>query len=208
MPLAKDKNLDEKLVSLIDLCSHIVRGLIWQVAKEESLSPIQIHILIYLAGHGESERMASNLALHYGLTLATISDAVSALCHKRLVVRHASKTDGRAYILKLTKKGIHAAERVSGWANELRKGLSLHDTPEKETALMVLMDAMRYLKESGAIQNAKICLTCTNFVRDARIVKTKPHYCNLTGIPLAISDLNIDCKTYAAIEAANIWRGL
>lgn len=208
MPRIKNKNLDDKLVSLIELTWHIVRNLIWQVAKEESLSPIQLSILAHLAECGDRKRTAENLAGHFSLTPATISDAISSLVEKRLVVKTPSKTDGRAHILGLTKKGLTAAERVSGWTDGLKEGLSIHNTREKETALLILMDAIRHLKENGAIRDAKICLTCANFVRNADILKTKPHYCSLTDTPLAISDLNIDCKTYAALDAANIWRGL
>jgi hypothetical protein len=47
-PKEQEKNIDAKIIAGLERISRVFKLLLWDVAKEENLSPIQIQFLIYL----------------------------------------------------------------------------------------------------------------------------------------------------------------
>ncbi|HID10284.1 MAG TPA: MarR family transcriptional regulator, partial [Candidatus Latescibacteria bacterium] len=57
----------------------------------------------------------SGLSKEFGLTQATVSDAVRSLVEKGLVSRSPCWEDGRVQVLGLTSSGRELTKRISDW---------------------------------------------------------------------------------------------
>jgi DNA-binding MarR family transcriptional regulator len=187
-------NLDEKIVFAIERISRILRILLWDVAKEEKLSPIQIQFLIFISHQPEEYRRISELAREYGLTQATVSDAVKSLETKGLIHRKVWKQDGRISSLHLTSAGRALVKKVSGWYDVLETHIRKFPLETKESLIVFFLELIKSLQTAGVISVARICLTFENFQRDMHANQQKTYRCELTGTPLSNVDLKVDCE--------------
>lgn len=188
--------LDEKIVSALERLSHVLRTLLWEEAVESRLSPIQIQTLIYLNSHAEDLCRVGQLAQEFGLTPATMSDAVSSLEAKGLLTREPHPDDRRAQTLCLSAEGQRHAKKLSRWSDALTEQLERFVPEEKEQALKFLLKLIEALYRAGIISVARICLTCRFFRPNAHKDLRAPHHCALMDKPLAESDLRVDCPEY------------
>jgi DNA-binding MarR family transcriptional regulator len=104
-------------VASLERLSQVLGVLLRKEALERGLSPIQALFLVHLLFHGPELRRAGRLAEEFGLTAATVSDAVGSLQKKGLVDRDPWAGDGRVAILRLTSAGEEAARGIATWAN-------------------------------------------------------------------------------------------
>ncbi|MFN4219179.1 MAG: MarR family winged helix-turn-helix transcriptional regulator [Candidatus Bipolaricaulia bacterium] len=192
-------DLDAKIVSALERLSHVLRTLLWEEAVESRLSPIQIQSLIYLRSHDERLCRVNQLAEEFGLTPATVSDAVSSLEDKGLLTREPHPDDRRAQILRLTPKGRRSAEKLSRWSDALTEQLERFAPEEKEQALKFLLKLIEALYRAGIITVARICLTCRFFRPNAHKNAHAPHHCALMDKPLAESELRVDCPEHELV---------
>lgn len=192
----KEAKIEEKITFALEKLTQVNRILLWKVAKEEKLSPIQIQFLVYLNNHPEEFCKVSNLAEEFDLTEATVSEAIKSLKIKGFIAKRKKQKDGRVFILKLTLSGKMVAQRVSGWPAMLKKHLSSFPPQLKETVMMFLMELIKSLQVAGIISVARMCVTCVNFQRNAHPGSEKLHHCRLTNAPLADSELNMDCAAH------------
>ncbi|MGQ9629030.1 MAG: MarR family winged helix-turn-helix transcriptional regulator [bacterium] len=194
---SRSRDVEGKIVAALERLSWALRVLLWDVAKEEGLSPIQIRFLLYLMGHSRELCRVSQLAREFGLTQPTVSDAVKSLVGKGLVCRGPWEGDGRVYTLELTPSGRSLAERISGWQSAVREQIERFPPDMKETAMIFLMELIKSLREVGIIEVARMCISCDHFLRDAHPGGERPHHCALTDTPLAVSELNVDCAMHS-----------
>jgi len=75
----QNTNLDYKIVAGLEQLSQVFRILLWEKAKEHSLSPIQIQLLIFIRHHSADKTTISYLAQELNFTKPTISDAIKVL---------------------------------------------------------------------------------------------------------------------------------
>ncbi len=190
--------LDEKLVAALERLSHVMRTLLWEEAVQSRLSPIQIQTLIYLSSHPEELCRVGQLAHEFGLTPATISDAVDALAEKGLLVRRPWPEDGRVLTLCLTTEGQRQAQRLSRWTEALQEQIAPFPLAEKERALRFFLELIERLYRAGIITVARVCLTCRFFRANAHPNSQTPHHCALMDKPLAESKLRVDCPEHEA----------
>lgn len=192
--------IDEKIVSALERLSHVLRTLLWEEAVESRLSPIQIQALIYLSSHDEKLCRVNQLAEEFGLTPATMSDAISSLEDKGLLTREPWPQDRRVQTLRLTAKGRRSAEKLSRWSDTLTEQLEHFSPEEKEQALKFLLKLIEALYRAGIISVARICLTCRFFRPNVRKDSRAPHHCALMDKPLAESDLRVDCPEHETVS--------
>lgn len=198
----KSKNLDEKIVSALERLSLASKILLWDAAKKEGLaekglSPIQIQFLLFLPNHMEGQCRVSQLAREFGLTQATVSNAVKSLVSKELVFRKPSRSNGRAHTLHLTPSGKRLAKRMATWPDAIRLQLKEFSEETRTTVMAFLMELIVSLQRSGIIEVARMCISCGNFRENAHPGSKRPHHCSLTDTPLGVIDLNFDCPEYA-----------
>jgi len=185
--------MENKIIAALERLSQAQQILLWDIAKEERLSPIQIRFMLYLKSHGKEQRRVSILAKEFGLTQATVSDAIKVLAEKGLISKKEYLKDKRVSTLDLTSKGKRITEKLSGWQDMIEEQIK-HFSPEtKETVMIFLMELIVSLKKAGVINFARMCIACNNFQKDAYPGSEKPHYCRLTNRAIASSELNIDC---------------
>jgi DNA-binding MarR family transcriptional regulator len=165
-------------------------------AQERSLSPIQARFLVHLLHHGDELGRVGRLAEEFGLSRATVSDAVGTLETKGLVRREPWPRDGRVATLRLTPEGEEVAVGLSGWADVVEEQLESFAPREKEVVMRLLMRLISALQGAGVITVARMCVSCRFFRPDARPRSVSPNYCALLDLPLSGADLRTDCPEH------------
>lgn len=178
-----------------------MRLLLWDAVKERGLSPLQAQLLIYIRDHREDLCRTSQIAREFGLTPATVSDALSALEAKGLVRRATWVGDARVSTLHLTDAGSAMATDVDGWVTSLLESLGDLPLEQREGALLFLMRLIEGLQRRGIVTVARMCVTCRYFRPDAHPAEPAPHHCALLNKPLPVSGLRVDCPEYEPMTA-------
>lgn len=204
MPGAFDLNeqqsdVDSKLTAGLERLSQALRVMLWDEAKREGLSPIQVQILVHLRYHTAEERRVGALAKRFDLTKPTISDAVKTLEAKGLVRRTIDPQDARASILKLTGAGATMTQEVERWAERAKTALAYLDSDAKQETLLLVMSLIEKLQDAGVITVARMCKTC-RFLETNADTDT-PFYCGLLEQPLRQPDLRVDCPEHEVSPA-------
>lgn len=189
-------DVDSKLTAGFERLSQALRVMLWDEAKREGLSPIQVQTLVQLKYHGVEERRVSALAARFDLTKPTVSDAVKALEAKGLVKRTVDSQDARAFILELTEAGAEVTHKVERWAERTRAALANLDSEAKQDTLLLVMSLIETLQGMGVITVARMCKTCRFLRVDSQ--GDTPYYCALLEQPLHRGSLRVDCPEHKA----------
>jgi DNA-binding MarR family transcriptional regulator len=200
-PSAHHGDVDSKVVAALERLGEVFRLLLREKAQEHGLSPIQARFLVYLLHHGVELRRVSQLAREFGLTQATVSDAVDSLEAKGFIGREPWPADRRVVTLRLTPGGELLAAELSAWADPIREHLRNSSPGESEVVMRFLMQLIGSLQRSGVITVARMCVTCRFFQPDIHPDADSPHHCGLLDVPLAGSDLRIDCPEHEPIRS-------
>ncbi len=192
----QNNNVDSRIVAALERVSQAFRVLLWNEGKENSLSPIQVQVLIFLLHHSADKRKVSYLADEFNMTKATISETIKSLDEKKLVIKEYSEKDTRSYTLHLTSKGKALAIGASHFAGELQTPIHKLTATDKESLLLNLLDIIRHLNQQGIITIQRMCFTCVHHQVSAN---GKNHFCKLLNQKLAATDLRIDCPEHSAI---------
>lgn len=192
----RQKDIDSRIVAALERVSQTLRILLWEVAKEHGLSPIQIQFLIFLNSHQKERCRVSNLAREFDLTQATVSDAIKVLTRKGLTAKKPSQLDGRASTLELTSSGKRLAVKLKGWQTAITEQMTQFSPQVKETVIIFLMEHIALLQRAGIISIARMCISCSFFQRDAHPGSRKPHHCRLTDRLIANFELKFDCHRH------------
>ncbi|MBN8870996.1 MAG: winged helix-turn-helix transcriptional regulator [Solirubrobacterales bacterium] len=187
-----ENDLDRRIADALERVGQALRVQLWDAAKEQSLTPTQLQVLLRLATDPPRLRRVGALAEQLDVTHPTISDAVGALRRKGLVDR---ETESRRSPLILTIEGREVAGALAGWQDRTIDQLSELPSEDKEVTLRTLLSLIAGLQREGAITVARMCSTCRFFERDAHPGET-PHHCGLLDIPLADADLRVDCPEH------------
>ena len=195
-PSLQHGDADAKIVASLERLSQVFRLLLRREAQEHGLSPIQVQFLVHLLFHDAGLRRVSQLARRFDLTRATVSDAVGSLEEKGLVRRERWPEDGRVVTLQLTPAGEELAGELSTWAGVVKEHLDSSSEEEKKVVLRFLMDLIASLQRTGVITVARMCVACRFFRPNAHPEEESPHHCALLDVPLARSDLRMDCPEH------------
>jgi DNA-binding MarR family transcriptional regulator len=195
-PSSQHGDVDKKVVAALERLSQAFRVLLQEEAQRQRLSLIQARFLVHLLHHGDELGRVGRLAEEFGLSRATVSDAVGTLEAKCLVRREPWPRDGRVATLRLTPEGEEVAAGISGWANVVEEQLESFAPEEKELVVRFLMRLISALQGAGVITVARMCMSCRFFRPDAHPRSASPHYCALLDVPLSGADLRIDCPEH------------
>ena len=195
--MSNQYNIDINIASCLEKLTQVQRVLLWDIAKKENLSPIQIQFLIFLNKHSDDLRKVSVLAEEFDLTKATVSEAVSNLVDKGLLIKVRMKEDKRSYILDFTRDGIKLVKKIMSWQDVLVSHLGKIPIKEKENVNLVLIELIRSLFNDGVITIARMCLTCENI---RKCSSGKSYRCSLTGRSFTDNEINIGCDFYKSIR--------
>ncbi|CAN5587384.1 hypothetical protein BH11BAC2_BH11BAC2_05610 [soil metagenome] len=185
------KNLDGRLITALEKIGEIFRVMLWDVAKETGLSPIQIQILIFLRNHHEPLRRVAHLAREFNLTKATISDAVRVLEEKHLIIKLPDPNDARSQILKLTITGVNISKELNHFSDPLQSVLGKMEESTKADLYSTTIKLLNQLAQDKVINSQRMCFTCTFFDNHG-----VGGYCNYLNKDLTHGEVKVDCPVY------------
>lgn len=199
-PASQHGDVDSKIVAALERLSEAIRTLLWTENRETHLSPIQMQFLIHCFFQPRERRTVSQLAEYFHLTPATVSDAVRVLETKGLLKREPDPDDRRIAYLNLTPAGIALADRVSFWAEPIRRALEGIENSKKLATMETLMEMIARLYEMRVISIAQMCIICANFHENPSPTENAPYYCALRGQPMEVNHLRLDCPAYRSLR--------
>lgn len=197
------ENINRKIAFGFERIAQVLKTLIWGESKQSGLSPIQIQFMIALLYGSQKDWTLGGLASYFQLTPATVSDALTALEEKDLIIRRQSTEDKRVSHIVLTAAGRRQAQKLASWMNAVQEAVGELETADKAVVLKSLINIIAALQERGLISVVHMCMTCKYFRPNAHVGKSKPHHCAYIDMPLGESDLRLDCPDYAEKEAMN-----
>lgn len=186
-----DDGLNAHLARLLERIGEVSRALRWQQGTSAGLSPLQIRILGFVAGHPGEPVGVARLAQELQVTRPTVSDSVALLVERGLLLRKPDPHDGRSHALRPTAAGKRCLPK-GGPFTETLATLPLH---ERETLLLALMRLLEALLGSADVQVQRMCWTCAHYRGD----RTGKHHCTLLGTDLAVAELRTDCPEHEAV---------
>lgn len=187
----QNANLNYKIVAGLERMSQVFRILLWEKAKEYSLSPIQIQLLIFIRHHTSDKTTISYLAQEFNFTKPTISDAIKVLEEKKLIKKIAFANDSRSYTIQLTSPGNKLVSETENFANPLTEIISLASTTDKKILWQNICNLIIQLNKLEVISVQRTCYNCSHFT-----TKNKTGFCNLLAQKLLIEDIRIDCEEF------------
>lgn len=192
----QNRNIDGRIVAVLERISQAFRVLLWQESKDFSLSPIQIQVLIFLLHHSIDKCKVSYLADEFNMTKATISETVKIL-EQKLIQKVYEEFDNRSYSIQLTKSGQTIATETALFSKEFHKPIAKLDEEEKENMLLSLLNIITHLNKTGVITIQRMCLTCTHHELTEN---GENHFCKLLNRKLLTNELRIDCPEHVLKE--------
>ncbi|WP_462253415.1 MarR family winged helix-turn-helix transcriptional regulator [Ferruginibacter sp.] len=184
-------NLDNKIVAGLERLSQVFRILLWEKAKEHSLSPIQIQLLIFIRHHSADKTTISYLAQEFNFTKPTISDAIKILEQKKLIQKITDQTDTRSYTINLTTTGKKIVLETENFANPLTEIISAANDTAKIVLWENISNLIVTLNKLEIISVQRTCFNCKHYS-----IKNKTHFCNLLDLKLLTKDIRIDCGEF------------
>ena len=191
----QNSDLSRKIVAGMERLSQVFRILLWEKAKEQRLSPIQIQLLIFIRHHSSEKATISYLAQEFNFTKPTISDAIKILEEKKLVKKITQDTDTRSYTIKLTEAGTKIVLETENFAQPLTGIVSLAAASDKKILWENISNLIVQLNKLEVISVQRTCSNCKNFT-----IKNKGQFCNLLNQKLLTQDIRIDCAEFEMAE--------
>lgn len=189
-------DFDKVIMVALDRFSQASRSVLWDYAKQEKLSPIQIQFLVFLAGHPDERSYVTEIAREFNLTPATVSDAIRVLEKKGLLSKAVSPDDGRKFWLKLTGAGKELTHNLTNWNQVLMNHFSRFSPETKEAVMVFLLELLESLRADRVLPEVKTCFSCKFFQKDVHSGQKEKHHCLLRDVSLDNLDLQIDCPNY------------
>jgi DNA-binding MarR family transcriptional regulator len=187
----QNANLDNKIVAGLERLSQVFRILLWNKAKEHSLSPIQIQLLIFIQYHSSDKTTISYLAQEFNFTKPTISDAIKVLEQKKLIKKFTDSNDTRSYTIQLTASGKKIVTETENFANPLTSIIARSSEAEKEILWQNISNLIIQLNRLELISVQRTCFNCNHYS-----TKNKTPFCNLLDQKLDSQDIRIDCEEF------------
>jgi DNA-binding MarR family transcriptional regulator len=184
---------DWKIVESMERISRIFKILLWDMAKRIGLSPLQTQILLYVQANPEGMGGVSRVAAEFGLTQATISDAVNTLIEKGFLERRPGAEDRRLKLLRPTLRGRRLAERASVWMNTFHDKILTFAWDEQEDTLAFLLRLIRKFQENGVHAEMHLCCGCRNFRMGAAQGRETDYTCGLTETTVPLNEAKFNC---------------
>ncbi len=189
----QNNHTDNKIVAGLERLSQVFRTLLWEQAKEQALSPIQIQLLIFMHYHSAEKNNVSYLAQEFGVTKPTISDAIKILEQKTLISKIPDRSDSRRYSIRLTADGRRVVRETEHYTTPFSEWLAQTGCTEKEMLWESISALIRTLNQTGIISMQRTCYNCRYYTH-----KGNTHFCNLLNEKLLAKDIRIDCPEHEA----------
>jgi DNA-binding MarR family transcriptional regulator len=185
-------SIDNKIVAGLERLSQVFRILLWEKAKEHSLSPIQIQLLIFIQHHSAEKTTVSYLAQEFNFTKPTISDAIKVLDQKNLIKKIIDSNDTRSYTIQLTASGKKIVLETENFANPISEIITKSNEADKLVLWENISNLISLLNRQEIISVQRTCFNCSHYT-----FKNKSPFCSLLNQKLLKKDIRIDCEEFA-----------
>lgn len=190
------ENINNSIISGLEKIMQVFRVLLWETAKRDNISPLQIQFMEFINRSVYQLCTVSNISKEFDLKKSTVSESVKNLEDKGFLCKTKNPEDGRVYYLSLTNKGRNIIDSLSGFFSAINMELDQIDIQERLIVSKFLMELIGLFHKKGLIQTAKVCINCANFQKDRNIGSLKPHYCSYARINIGDEDIHYNCKYY------------
>lgn len=187
--------IEARISAALERLSRAQQVLVREAAGRHGLSPIQAQTLLHLRRHRPALARVGRLAQEFGVTKATVSDAVSSLVAKGLVRREAA-ADRRVATLVLTPAGFDLASQLASWSAPVTAAVHALPAGSQGPLLSSLIALIEALQRAGVVTVARMCSTCRFFERDRYDDPSAPHHCALLKKPLGPASVRVDCPEH------------
>jgi len=188
-------SLDAKITAGFERLSQVFRVLLWENAKNNDLSPIQIQLLIFIKYHSANKATVSYLAKEFNLTKATISDSIRVLEQRKYIIKVPHSQDSRSSTISLTLEGIQAVHLTENFINPVYDIIA--STPENDKIILWrnITSLIQQLNHLQLISAQNSCSMCGYFQQENDI-----NYCRLLQIRLKTDDIRLDCADHKPVR--------
>jgi DNA-binding MarR family transcriptional regulator len=190
----QNNNLNNKIVAGLERLSQVFRILLWEKAKEHSLSPIQIQLLIFIQHHSTDKTTISYLAQEFNFTKPTISDAIKILAEKKLIKKIADSNDTRSYTIALTAAGKKIVTAAENFTSPLTEIIAKTNRPDKAILWENISNLILLLNKQEIISVQRTCFNCKHY-----LIKNNNPFCSLLDTKLLTEDIRIDCAEFELV---------
>ena len=187
----QNSSIDNKIVAGLERLSQVFRILLWEKAKQYSLSPIQIQLLIFIQHHSVDKTTVSYLAQEFNFTKPTISDAIKVLEQKNLIRKNIDGKDTRSYTIQLTVSGKKIVSETENFANPITEIITKSNEADKLILWENISNLISLLNRQEIISVQRTCYNCSHFT-----TKNKNPFCSLLNQKLLTKDIRIDCEEF------------
>ena len=184
-------SLNDKIIYGLERVSDAFKTLLWEKAKDQGISPIQIQLLLFIANHKTSLANVTQLAIEFNVTKPTISDAIKVLIKKKYLIKDHSSADSRSYYLLISQEGEKLVQTISSYSLPFQKALSKANEKDLEVLYSSITVLISELNKRGVIQIQRSCLSCRFHNGEAN-----NHFCNLLNQKLTNVDIRLDCADH------------
>ncbi|MEX0288187.1 MAG: MarR family winged helix-turn-helix transcriptional regulator [Flavobacteriaceae bacterium] len=190
-PKFQNTSIDSKIVVALERISEAFKVLLWKEGKENSLTPIQLQLLLFVKYHDPKNCKVNYLAKEFNLTKATISESVRLLAKKGYIRKETDPDDTRSYSIYLTQRGNALALECSSFALALERPVELLSASKKEALFDSLLELITKLNKAGIISVQRMCFSCRFYKKG-----TEKDYCNFLKKELLKPDIRLDCPEH------------
>lgn len=187
-----DKN-PHVLLELVERLGNLMRTELRKAGGEESLHPVHLQALLYLARANRYSNTPQALTDYLGLTKGTVSQTLLLLDRRGLIERFEDEIDRRVVRLRLSSAGeqfLAESQPTLAWQNATR-----NISPNRiRNATSALREALATLQEDneGAVFGA--CGTCTWCQK----LSQRVYRCGRMGDRLSGPETRKLCRIYVA----------
>lgn len=185
-------SLSEKMMTGLFRVGIAVRSETWAVSSREGLNPTQMQIISFVAS-SSAPMTPSLLADKLGISRASLSDSLSALVDKKLLIKEKSGKDSRMFEVFLTELGGTVAQKLKDWPIELIKQMDVLSDKEKGQYLFLNLKVLKSLEAKGKVAPSRMCLTCVHYSVGQN---NETHACSFFKEEFGNEGLRTDCAEH------------
>lgn len=180
-------DINRKILQGLERITEIFRIVAWKESGTYNINPTQLGLLLLI--ERQSSITIRELQRITSLDKTTLSKSIKSLEIKKLVKKHVNSTDRRNKPIILTPAGkklfTKLQERINIFENFLRS------YNNQEVIYKFILEFIKFALDSQIIQEQRMCFLCRFFKKEE-----EKFYCNFLNSPLAIQNLQIDCKDF------------
>ena len=138
---------EQRIAAALERLGQVQRVLIQDTATASGLSPLQVRVLLALAGAPARPSRARRSA---GVTRATLTDSLQALRARGCAEVAPDEGDGRSRWVGLTASGRSASGRLASWGMPVQRHLAALPAGEQGGLLDALLRLIADLQTDGS----------------------------------------------------------